>query len=420
MTQKIDRGSVYGPSLPRPARADQVSDLSALRAQMLQMQKDYAARMAALEKRLAKAEAEAKAAKQRPRPPRPPPKARRPPPSDGGQAGRGPARCRAASGSDCCDSAEPPRPNSTRDQTCNHGRAATGTAARLRPHRNNAFNPGIAAVLNGFYRGVARPATAAHRRLCAPAMNRPAAARLLARRIRSLASPPTSIPSVGLPRFLDPGRQHAVGRRGLHPDQGPALRLYHQGGPLPLRHRLSQRAPCARLVVLRRAAALSRLPQHAIWRRWRAGALAGADRSVPGVRRARRSAATPIPAAGARNNGVGHLDRLRPHRRRHQRQSVPGWRRSPTCTRDADESRHATAISSPATDDLGIAQLRLQMGAGRQSDREQSHARRANVLRPRGRHFQRRCRSRRTASAGTPRASTVHAALERRACAMPG
>ena len=33
---------------PLPANAEQVSDLSALRAQMIQMQKEYAARMAAL------------------------------------------------------------------------------------------------------------------------------------------------------------------------------------------------------------------------------------------------------------------------------------------------------------------------------------------------------------------------------------
>src|SRR5882757_9706635 len=53
-----------GFALPAAARADQVSDLAALHAQMIQMQKDYATRMMVLEKRLAKAEAEAKTAKQ--------------------------------------------------------------------------------------------------------------------------------------------------------------------------------------------------------------------------------------------------------------------------------------------------------------------------------------------------------------------
>ena len=65
MTRKIILAAAcIGFSFPSAALADQVSDLAALHAQMLAMQKDYAARMAALEKRLAKAEAEAKAAKQ--------------------------------------------------------------------------------------------------------------------------------------------------------------------------------------------------------------------------------------------------------------------------------------------------------------------------------------------------------------------
>ena len=65
MTRKLILAAMcVGFALPTAAHADQVSDLAALHAQMLQMQKDYAARMAALEKRLAKAEAEAKAAKQ--------------------------------------------------------------------------------------------------------------------------------------------------------------------------------------------------------------------------------------------------------------------------------------------------------------------------------------------------------------------
>ena len=64
MTQKLIAASLCaGLLMPAAAQADQLTDLSALRAQMQQMQKDYAARMMALEKRLAKAEAEAAAAR---------------------------------------------------------------------------------------------------------------------------------------------------------------------------------------------------------------------------------------------------------------------------------------------------------------------------------------------------------------------
>ena len=151
MTQKFIAASLCaGLLIPVAAHAEQVSDLSALRAQMIQMQKDYAARMAALEKRLAKAEAEAATARKTasaasttaktaavsaakseaklaavPRVPLPPVAAAAPLPAPA----EPPAELALAS-------AEPP--------------PAAPPAAP--PSSNNAFNPGIAAVLNGFYR----------------------------------------------------------------------------------------------------------------------------------------------------------------------------------------------------------------------------------------------------------------------------
>ena len=151
MTQKlIAAGLCAGLFLPAAAQADQLTDLSALRAQMQQMQKDYAARMMALEKRLARAEAEAAAARKTasvanttaktaavsaakseaklaavPRTsPLPPVAAAAPLPAPA----EPPADLALAS-------AEPPPAPPAPPATS-----------------NNSFNPGIAAVLNGFYR----------------------------------------------------------------------------------------------------------------------------------------------------------------------------------------------------------------------------------------------------------------------------
>jgi hypothetical protein len=163
MTRKLILAAVCaGFALPAAAHADQVSDLAALHAQMLQMQKDYAARMAALEKRLIKAEAEAKAAKQSASvasttaksaaasakaitvrlaavPPLP---ATTPPPTP------------AAAPATVLAEAAPQVP--TADQTAAMVEPPPATAPSAPPSSLNAFNPGIAAVLNGFYFAASR------------------------------------------------------------------------------------------------------------------------------------------------------------------------------------------------------------------------------------------------------------------------
>ena len=149
---------------PLPANAEQVSDLSALRAQMIQMQKEYAARMAALEKRLAKAEAEAKAAKQ----------------SASVASTTAKSAAATAKATAVKLAAVPPLPAATPAATLATVPAASETAQiptqdqtaamveppaaplpSAPPSSLNSFNPGIAAVLNGFYFAASRdPATA--------------------------------------------------------------------------------------------------------------------------------------------------------------------------------------------------------------------------------------------------------------------
>jgi len=145
-----------------PASADQVSDLSALHAQMLQMQKDYAARMAALEKRLAKAEAEARAAKQ----------------SASAASTTAKSAVATAKATAVKLAAVPPLPATTpasapatvltevasqvptTDQTAAMVEPPAAPMPTTPPSSLNTFNPGIAAVLNGFYFAASRdPAT---------------------------------------------------------------------------------------------------------------------------------------------------------------------------------------------------------------------------------------------------------------------
>ena len=109
-----------------PAIADEAADLAAIKAQLNTLQHDYGAKIRALESRLAKAEAEAKAAR-----------------ADAATAGKSATTAQvtaqtatmtaeqstAALQQALADNAPPPAP----------------------PASNNAFNPGIAAVLNGFY-----------------------------------------------------------------------------------------------------------------------------------------------------------------------------------------------------------------------------------------------------------------------------
>ena len=163
MTRKLILAAVCA-GFALPAHADQVSDLSALRTQMLQMQKDYAARMAVLEKRLAKAEAEAKAARQ------------------SASAASTTAKSAAATANATAVklAAVPPLPAAApatapatmiaaaapaeipvSDQTAATVEPPAAPAPSAPPSSLNTFNPGIAAVLNGFYFAASRdPATA--------------------------------------------------------------------------------------------------------------------------------------------------------------------------------------------------------------------------------------------------------------------
>jgi hypothetical protein len=144
-----------------PAYADQASDLAELKAQMTQMQREYAARMVILEKRLSKAEAEAKTAR-----------------ASAGAKSASAARTNSktaavpAAATDKTAAAvalpQPSQPVETAAQIVPAPPPEQTASLELPPSpptppatSNNAFNPGIAAVLNGFYLAASHdPATA--------------------------------------------------------------------------------------------------------------------------------------------------------------------------------------------------------------------------------------------------------------------
>jgi len=118
-----------------PAIADEAADLAAIKAQLKIMQHDYDSKIHSLEVRLAKAEADAKAARM----------AAAKPVRSAAVASRAvPARTAGQSPTqpvtDTPDAA--PQDTAVADNT-----PPPPTAA---PASNNAFNPGIAAVPNGF------------------------------------------------------------------------------------------------------------------------------------------------------------------------------------------------------------------------------------------------------------------------------
>ncbi|MGH6872883.1 MAG: TonB-dependent receptor [Rhizomicrobium sp.] len=111
-----------GLSLAAPACADEASDLATIKRQIGQMQKEYNARIQALEARLKKAEAAAKTANQ--------------------------------TASTAKTSAEDAKVTAEQVQQSFQAAAETPAAeAPTPPTSAGAFNPGIAAVLNGFYGG---------------------------------------------------------------------------------------------------------------------------------------------------------------------------------------------------------------------------------------------------------------------------
>ena len=121
-----------------PAFADEASDLAAIKAQLGAIQREYGSKIRSLESRLAKAEAEARA-----------------------------ARAAAASASATAGAAQASAAAAT--VTVDQSTAALQQAladapppAAAPPASNNAFNPGIAAVLNGFYVASSRDPNTAH------------------------------------------------------------------------------------------------------------------------------------------------------------------------------------------------------------------------------------------------------------------
>ena len=122
-----------------PAIADEAADLAAIKAQLGALQHEYAGKIRSLESRLAKAEAEAKAAREA-----------------------------AAAAGKSATTAEATAQTAT--QTVEASTAALQQALAdnapppAPPASNNAFNPGIAAVLNGFYVASSRDTKNTHLR----------------------------------------------------------------------------------------------------------------------------------------------------------------------------------------------------------------------------------------------------------------
>lgn len=128
-----------------PAIADEASDLAAIKAQLKVMQHEYDTKIHSLEVRLARAEADAKVARKavaKPSRPAPVAVASNSAPSTG-QTFDQPATQVATPAAD-----EAPQDVTVADNTPPPPPAA--------PASNNAFNPGIAAVLNGFYAEASR------------------------------------------------------------------------------------------------------------------------------------------------------------------------------------------------------------------------------------------------------------------------
>jgi hypothetical protein len=128
-----------------PAIADEASDLAAIKAQLGAMQREYNSKIHSLEVRLAKAEADAKAARLvAAHAPRPVAVAETRPASPPQETVQAQAATQPVTGDQSPDGT----PQTVTDTSPPPPPAA--------PASNNAFNPGIAAVLNGFYVAASR------------------------------------------------------------------------------------------------------------------------------------------------------------------------------------------------------------------------------------------------------------------------
>ena len=116
-----------------PAYADEAQDLAAIKAQLNAMDHEYREKIASLEVRLKKAEADAASARA------------------------------AATKANTTASTAVASARTAQAAAQQVAEAAPAAAAPTPPASNNAFNPGIAAVLNGFYAAVVtRSRQAAH------------------------------------------------------------------------------------------------------------------------------------------------------------------------------------------------------------------------------------------------------------------
>jgi len=130
--------------LAMPAAAQVPSELATLKAEMARMQSNYAAQMRALEKRLDAAEAKAAAAQQN---------------ADNAQSAAKTAVVAAGNASKTATDAGAKAQAATEMVSANADKfaqalteaQANNTPPPPPPTSNNSFNPGIAAVLNGFY-----------------------------------------------------------------------------------------------------------------------------------------------------------------------------------------------------------------------------------------------------------------------------
>jgi len=121
-----------------PAHADQAADLVAIKAQLNALEHDYGDKIRALERRLAKAEADARTA-------------------------RGTAAVANRSAADAASAAQAAtRTAEASNMAVQQAAAEAPPPPPPPPASNNAFNPGIAAVLNGFYVASSHETQTAH------------------------------------------------------------------------------------------------------------------------------------------------------------------------------------------------------------------------------------------------------------------
>ena len=232
------------------AHADEATDLAAIRKQLNGMQHEYEAKIKSLETRLARAERDAKTAR------------------TVAQAASAHPRVAAVANNatEQVAQAVPPSPLPPTDASAESAPIPEQSPAPspAPPTSQNAFNPGIAAVLNGFLTASSHDTKNAF----IPGFAIGDEAGLPPRGFsigKSEMSFAANIdPHRRLSRYLVRRSKSARCRGSLLPHHGASRRPHGQGRALPLGHRLSQRTPRPRLEFLRRAAAVSRVPQHPV------------------------------------------------------------------------------------------------------------------------------------------------------------